>query len=248
MTTTDLAVSSHSGLQGRGEVAVDRLRASWEILPTAAPQELVDLCIFAEAARETGRAREALDLIRAAAETRLRAEYRLGQLWRKDESLPERFPTLPHYCWELGEVPPALFERVIGDLIPRDKLQGDKSAAARGLMASARISSLEKVEPNIWVAYDGSYYSTRTDGRWTARIAYSLDAARSWVENCLPRSKGGRNHARLDKAYSQARVLADDLSRLKKHFADEAAAAIGDAELMAAKLAESIDRAIRLAP
>lgn len=244
--TTDLVIPSDSGVTVRGRDAVDRLKTSWDIIPHATPQTLVDLCIFAEAAREAGRVRDSLGLVRVAVETRLRAEYRIGQLWREDDALADEFSrTMPRYCRDLGNVPAPLFEAAVAALVHRDKLQGDRSCAARRLMASARVASLKEVEPLIWIAYDGSYYSKCRNGKWTPRLSWDIEQARRWLEDTRKRAKKPWAHVRLDKKYSEARNLADDLSRLKKQFSGEARKAIGEAELFAAKAAESIDRAIR---
>lgn len=232
----------------RDSLATEKLHSLRDLLASANPEQLLDATIYAEAVAASARAREAHDLLVEAVELRIRAERRLGELVAMDNGMWESFPTLPNWCGELAEVPPRLFEKSLLSLLTRGKATGTHPRlAARSVISAARLLSLRKVEPQIWVAYDGSYFSRRSDGRWTKRIAHSIEAARLWVADYEPGSKRSRARIRLDGAYADSRFLASALSHLSRAFTGESRAAIQEGELLAAKVAESLDRARRLA-
>ena len=100
--------------------------------------------------------------------------------------------------------------------------------------------SLERVEPGIFVAWDGSYWIAEGGKRRTHIHNGGLEGARRRLGlKAHPGALG------VSDAYSTARIHASTLSQLGAKMSGESRRLVGEAELAQMKVAELLDAALR---
>ena len=226
------------------DTSLERLREAREIVEHGTFSQLCDLLLYVDAFATVAREKRAASAAREAARIRIEAIRRVGMLVAAAstdddrERLLQLVPNRFLRCDEVAAIPQKLFAAAVEDLLARDA-----ACTINSVIRAARVRSLKQVEPEVYHAFDGSIWIIPRGTKRACHVPYGgVDAAR--------RKLGLRKHphaARIDDAYSMARMLASQLSALGGRLSGESRKLVAEAELRQAEIAELLDQAIKAA-
>lgn len=246
------------------EIAIAEIKRVKDLIPHMTADDVLRAAVWAEAVSAATRAKRAWAVAREASEMRIRAERRLGQLiaatpaYRDPaKALEDRLFGVPNaerinvdYKKEgaflaIGKIPHELFEKVIIGLLDREK-----SVDPTTVLRCAHRESLERIEPGIAVAWDGTYFLDSTDsGQIKRATSRDLDRVREEL-HALHRLSRRQPRApvavAIDEAFAKARRDAQALNALGEGIHGEAGRLIADAELLQAQVASLLFDAYRV--
>ena len=224
---------------GLPAVTLERLAAAQEIVRTGKAGDVIDVLVYTDALVAIAREKRAAEVSREAARTRIDAIRRLGELVKAatdPEALHEIIPTRFWRCEDIAAIPQRLFKKAVGQL-----LEAESACTIPSVIRRACVLSLERVESNIFVAWDGSYWIADGGKRRIHIHSGGLEGARRRLG--LKRHPGALD---IDHAYSTARIHASSLSQLGAKLSGEARRLVGEAELAQMRVAELLDGALRV--
>ena len=224
----------------RADGTLEKVREARNQIERSDPSVLAEIIAFSEAVSIAARARAAADLAREAADTRIRALRRFGELIAR-----ERDPARKDLLWdvmpegrgfgrveELGTLPKRLFERAVNRLL-------DEGAAATvyAVIRDAKIASLKPVERGVWIAFDGTYWIS-TGPKKRSYAGDNLEQARRALK-----LKSDPALKSVDECFAKARLFAQEIERLSQRLSGEPRRIVSEAELLQAKVAELLHKA-----
>lgn len=239
-SSTELEARSN-GVASATQGGLERLAQANDIIERGDPDEIVDVLLYTDVLLTVSREKQAADVARESARVRILAVRRLGEILlackaeerrRLGALIPSRFGR----CAEVAEIPPRLFKESVDQSI-----ENDGTCDPSWVLRRARVRSLKRVENDIYVAYDGSYWIT---GKGQFR---RTEVGRGGLAEARHRL-GLRNHPKapgIDDAYAKARQAATTLSIIRCSLTGKPARLVGQAELLQAQIAELLDEALR---
>lgn len=240
LVTTNEDLETHADTIGT-------LQAARANLGSADIERVAEIRVWARAVHAAATAKRAAAVAREAMETQIRAERQLGRLLEEDRSLASAVG-ISHAAAgtfiDLATMPDRLWEATITDLLDRGKV-----CSTQHVINNARRSSLKKIEPGIWRAYDSRYFTLNSGGRVSLSWHQSLEDVREELRIAAGLSKrwrGDPSRTRLDEAHARARRLAQQLGLLAETLGGEARRRVEAAELLQATVAEELFAAYRL--
>lgn len=251
---SDLATRNLPELANGGDV-VGNIRSVLGRLPEMSAEETNNAAIWADAIAMAGRAQRAIEAAREAELLRIEAERRLGEMGNHDDPEVRRafvFALGSDFARQsrlinLGAVPRALFDSIVGRLFARP---GAKRITNQVVIRLAAQESLKRVEPGVWRAWNGDYYTgTGRLGLPKKSKETTLEGARNAYlkEVNLGQSRVAPSK-QIDDAFSRARRLALDVAAIREGdvWHPDAFPVLQEAELAQMKVASLLHKAYLL--